>query len=141
MKNKTEKLFLPYKESLELKKLGFNEECIAYYHNHVEPSFVKGLDSGNTTKNSEQNLYHTDCTAPLFQQVFDWFREKYFIIVIVEPIWVDGAVSPIKYDWSIFSEDFENEDFNTPPFHTYNDAEINVINYIINYINERNKNN
>lgn len=70
--NYIDKQFCMHGISLKLKELGFNEECLAYYHNHVEPYLVK---NGNFTKNSEQNLYYDDCTAPLWQQVIDWFRD------------------------------------------------------------------
>ena len=71
------KEFVPYELAIKLKQLGFDEECFAYYHNRVEPSWVKTLDRGDTTKNSVQNLYQSDCAAPLFQQAFRWFRENY----------------------------------------------------------------
>lgn len=71
-----EKEFVPYEESLELKELGFNEPCVAYYHDRVEASFVRDLHRGDSTKNSEQILYSTDCAAPTFSQAFRFFREK-----------------------------------------------------------------
>lgn len=135
MDNILNKQFLPYKQSLELKKLGFDEECIAYYHNHVEPSFVNELDRGKTTKNSEQNLYHTDCTAPLFQQVFDWFDDEHGIIGTVVPIYNDNGIR--EYDWEIYSEEFEDEEIESPPYYSNYDAKLGCINHMINYLNEK----
>ncbi len=78
------KEFVPYELALKLKQLGFDEECFAYYHNRVEPSWVKTLHRGDTTKNSVQNLYQSDCAAPLFQQAFRWFREEHKLFVSIE---------------------------------------------------------
>lgn len=36
MKNK----FVTYKIASKLKEIGFDEDCIGYFHNYVEPSFV-----------------------------------------------------------------------------------------------------
>lgn len=134
MTNNTKKLFLPYKESLELKKLGFNEDCIAFYNNHVEPTFLHELDRGKTTKNSEQNLYHSDCTAPLFQQVFDWFDEVHGIIGTIVPIHIENNIR--EYDWECYSKFFEDEEIQSPPYYTNYDAKLGCINHIINYLKE-----
>ena len=68
--NNMEKEFIPYEQALALRKLGFNEQCIAtidqseYFH-------IKG------TKNKPRGsmLYDT-IDLPLYQQAFRWFREK-----------------------------------------------------------------
>lgn len=75
-------LFVPQKESLELKEIGFNEPCLAKYaiYNPKDPvalfpqsqDFFKGYF--NFCKNSD---YTDKIAAPLYQQAFDWFREKH----------------------------------------------------------------
>jgi hypothetical protein len=70
-----EKEFVPYEQSLDLKELGFDEPCIKGY---TEQS--KGLiNFANThTNTSVKNTLPTKpFTAPLYQQAFRWFREKY----------------------------------------------------------------
>ena len=59
-----EKEFVPYKQALDLKELGFDEKCLGYYHN-------KELSSGPRTS------YGEVIEAPTFSQAFRWFREKY----------------------------------------------------------------
>ena len=51
-----EKEFIPYEQALELKELGFDEECIFIYQ-------YPNLD--------------VKVPAPLYQQAFRWFREKH----------------------------------------------------------------
>ena len=60
--------FVPHKESLELKALGFDEPCFGYYENGV---FIFWYDS---RQESELLL---NCSAPTFSQAFRFFREKY----------------------------------------------------------------
>jgi hypothetical protein len=65
-----EKDFVPHKQALALKKLGFDKPCLGYYielRNPVEGLLKIGLD----------NDY---LQAPLYQQAFRWFREKYKLL-------------------------------------------------------------
>jgi hypothetical protein len=65
-----EKEFIPYAEALALKELGFDEPCFAYYGEinggEIMLFLKKNFDN--------QALYFL---APLYQQAFRWFREKY----------------------------------------------------------------
>lgn len=60
-----EKEFIPYKQALALKELGFDEPCLGCYYK--DKTFA----------------YHPDsdvfANAPTFSQAFRWFREKYNI--------------------------------------------------------------
>ena len=62
-----EKEFIPYQEALALKELGFDEPCFGYYNYNGTHFFdyKPKTDDKNLTK------------APLYQQAFRWFREKY----------------------------------------------------------------
>jgi hypothetical protein len=69
-----EKEFVPYELALRMKKLGFVEPCLkAYdkngmlYHSHKTDKLFTVLNSNLSTQ----------CSAPLYQQAFRWFREKY----------------------------------------------------------------
>lgn len=78
---------VPHEIAKSLKEIGFNEECVAFYGRKGDLKEFAYYDSDN--KNSElsnDHLYYSgcigmekkmqDCTAPLFQQVFDWFDTK-----------------------------------------------------------------
>lgn len=58
-----EKEFVPYELAVKLKAFGFDEPCFGAYHNQ------KLIDIGSE--------YSYDVKAPLFQQAFRWFREKF----------------------------------------------------------------
>ena len=78
------KLFVPYEPSLDLKELGFNEPCLAKYCKYnltdkielfpQSQDFFKGYF--NQCTNSEYKK-EAKVAAPLYQQAFRWFREKY----------------------------------------------------------------
>ena len=64
------KEFVPYEESLALKKLGFDEPCLGHYDNPENSVWI--TDSPPYYANKE-NV----CLSPLYQQAFRWFREKH----------------------------------------------------------------
>ena len=67
-----EKEFVPYKEAVALKELGFDEECFGYY------DIDKGYTNGYAFCYSDvKSQLKNGCSAPLYQQAFRWFREKY----------------------------------------------------------------
>jgi hypothetical protein len=69
-----EKEFIPYEQALALKELGFDEPCFWWY------DFEKELRKdriGVNSINSKYFLNGNSCSAPLYQQCFRWFREKY----------------------------------------------------------------
>lgn len=74
------KEFAPYELAVKLKELGFDEECAGLYeevYNNIELLYARPIVISyllNTAKH-EGRIYH--CKAPLWQQAFDWFREKY----------------------------------------------------------------
>ncbi len=68
------KEFVPYEQALELKELGFDEECWCYFINDIfnDSMFLKKYEYfEHMNKNIEYTL------SPLYSQVFRWFREKY----------------------------------------------------------------
>ena len=99
--------FVNYIEALALKKLGFDEECFTYYHNSVEISFCKYLDRGNTTTNTKQNLYHTDCAAPLYSQAFKFFRYKYNLHIPIQKVIGNKGTTLEKISWTISGTPWE----------------------------------
>ena len=72
-----EKEFVTYELAVKLKALGFDEECLSYYFN-------KQLSFGSKT------AYGEVVEAPLYQQAFRWFREKYklhYPIAVSDGVW------------------------------------------------------
>jgi len=65
-----EKEFIPYELALELRQLGFDEPCLAYWDDdkvfNLNEEYLKGTDMDSTW-----------LTAPTYSQAFRWFREKH----------------------------------------------------------------
>lgn len=72
-----EKEFVPFELAVKLKELGFDEPCFAAYHTEYKISST----CSDGIKNSDLHLSLP--SAPLWQQAFDWFREKHKIISFV----------------------------------------------------------
>ena len=72
------KEFIPYEQALELKKLGFDELCFAYYDNIGKLFFnTNGQPVGKDWVWEGNQIVPTDMAlAPLYQQAFRWFRKK-----------------------------------------------------------------
>ena len=95
------KEFIPYEQALELKELGFDEECIAYWTRGLDGYYIEYKHYTNKhwmfTANDHKDRDKM-CTAPLYQQAFRWFREKYDIYPIIEA--KNYFKSPIKWIYS-----------------------------------------
>jgi hypothetical protein len=73
--------FLDYNTALKLKELGFDEKCIAFYNTKSETSLafceLFGFINEKEKEDYHINSIEKNCSAPLYQQIIDWFREKY----------------------------------------------------------------
>jgi hypothetical protein len=65
------KEFVPYKQALALKELGFNEPCFGWWFADEEMLIID-----KSTKSTSEKIIQ----APLFQQAFRWFREKHDLV-------------------------------------------------------------
>jgi hypothetical protein len=69
--------FVTYEQALALKELGFDEPCLAGY------DLNKSMYVSHVTIEDSQYYSSFELKAPLKQQVFRWFREKYELIVSI----------------------------------------------------------
>jgi hypothetical protein len=103
-----EKEFIPYKQALALKELGFDETCFGYWN--IDPQLK------NPTFNMVKPFEHDWCLpAPLYQQVFRWFREKYDLISYVHPLALLQDTKKWCYEITNFESSWdEDSDLHTP---------------------------
>jgi hypothetical protein len=73
--------FIPYEQALELKKLGFDEQCFGEWQNL---KIGKNLVVDEEDRIYDISVLGADIKAPLYQQAFRWFREKYELIFHIE---------------------------------------------------------
>lgn len=67
--------FVPYELALELKKLGFDEPSVCVFNRDraLKSNIISNAFGDKITRDN----YDVRLNAPLWQQAFDWFREKY----------------------------------------------------------------
>lgn len=77
-------IFVPYKIAQKLKEIGFDEPCIAYYDDRyclymwhsIMTKKVSVEEELSICNFNESNPYDNIISAPTYEQVFKWFREK-----------------------------------------------------------------
>jgi hypothetical protein len=73
-----EKDFVPYEQALALKELGFDESCFGYYYTTNGKDWQFAEKSEYYRLDDEINIGSKfSLLAPLYQQAFSFFREKY----------------------------------------------------------------
>ena len=114
------KEFIPYEEALAMKELGFDEFTVAAYVDNE-------LDVGSLWKDSvKSKVIHK---APLYQQAFRWFREKYNhagLIQLIEPEYGGDYGYVIYYKLNHLAVDHWNKGFKT-----YEEAELACLKKLI----------
>ncbi len=89
-------LFVPYEIAKQLKEKGFNEKCLGWWFKYYDTANLHLVENDEGEDNnlkldlsSSQAInarqleqeYESSCSAPLYQQVIDWFREKHNILI------------------------------------------------------------
>lgn len=145
-----EKEFVPYEQSLDLKKLGFDEPCIATYNTDKKvsrnPSHnMEDLPIEGQPYYWQNSKIHISCiTAPLYQQAFRWFREKYNLYSEIKKNY-DGF-SFLYYEGSELNKDYwinyilemsDSEKRKTHIYKTYEEAELELLKKLIEIIKNK----
>jgi hypothetical protein len=132
-----EKEFIPYEQALELKELGFDEPCFAWY---VSESY--GLEYGEVIKS---DLIRDGIVAPTYSQAFRWFREKYGLEIVFRPDSFNDESKKLR-EYVIISYDktWKLEEILEPShwirkgcFKTYEEAELACLKKLIEIVKEK----
>jgi hypothetical protein len=123
--------FIPYEQALELKELGFDEPCMAFYEPGNEEVQIVGVEQ---RYNDPKLLRLKDFCAPLYQQAFRWFREKYNLNGILNhypntKLW-DFSVHDLTWSGKEFIEHVKKED-RSVKYSTYEEAELACLKKLI----------
>jgi hypothetical protein len=127
------KEFVTYAEALALKELGFDKICFGRFNNegnlviaHTEKYIISnGVD---------RSKFFT--LAPLYQQCWRWFREKYGL---------EGVIQQAKdftwYRWEIsqYNEDGKAYVADWYEYKTYKEAELACLDKLIKIVKNNNK--
>lgn len=125
-----EKEFIPYKQALDLRELEFDELCICIY-NREKALRANVFNNSNDRFKSVQLSYNNGkIPAPLYQQAFRWFREKYNIECYVSCYWneVDSSKRDYYANYNYGSDIFYSINIG---FKNYEEAELECLKKLI----------
>ena len=116
--------FVSYEMALELKELGFDELCFSFYNTE------KKLYNSEGYYKKGYNVLNEEVVAPLYQQAFRFFREKYRL---------EGAIYRLNFKWAsqIFNIETSTYCFKHELFEIYEEAEINSLQKMIKIVKNK----
>ena len=138
-----EKEFIPYEQALALKELGFDEQCLASWSlttkERITTLFGCGallLDTDGLITNQMEDII---CSAPLYQQVFRWFRENYGIECFIKKFKPNGGYPNGYYCISNPNKHYSTSasDWCFTNFKTYEEAELECLKKLIEIVKEK----
>ena len=126
------KEFLPPRQALEVKELGFDEECLGWYPDNAAALSLDGVYISKPSIGSYKLLVY----APLYQQVFRWFREKHNLYVVIIPTvtmyWTFKTMTVVEGIVEV--PPYNHVDGNDYP--TYKEAELESVKELINIVKQ-----
>lgn len=116
-----EKEFIPYEQALALKELGFGASPIGSFKGGSIFYYEKDKLYYDGQPMYSSNYHEGQILAPLYQQAFRWFREKYGYFHLFDYQHDDSKINKgfffniinIDNEDFFFPEDFENEIYRT----------------------------
>ena len=135
-----EEEFIPYKQALALKELGFDEPCLGLFKfDNLSLEYPYLTNTG--LSNSNLDKY---CSAPLYQQAFRWFKDKHNLHA--EPYTADmGAIEYCFQIRDLYSEKYVYDNFKGAgssyigTFNTPEEAELECLKKLIEIVKEKNQ--
>ena len=116
--------FTLYPEALELKQLGFDEPCFAFYDESLY--FPNNENQYGTFCN--QKLDASSCSAPTYSQAFRWFRDNYRLNTQIA--FCEYSVSS-ENSWKYTLDNPTNVLIWNGKFNTYEEAELECLKVLI----------
>jgi hypothetical protein len=120
------KEFVLFELAVKLKQIGFDEPCLDFYDDNQELFY--------NHENKEKIHIGDSVKAPLFQQAFRWFREKYDLhsLIGIYPNTKEWYSSYQDLNWSGKETlDFNKTEDRSIRFKTYEEAELACLHKLI----------
>ena len=119
--------FIPYEESLALKELGYIEKSVGWYR-----SKTLIMSEGVIYSTLDDNHWYECVLAPLYQQAFRWFREKYGLVG-----WVEGNEGKRVFMYCIESPIDSDDQLNFYPLRNHEEAELECLKELIEIVKSK----
>jgi len=138
------KEFVTYEQALSLKELGFDEPCIGWYNPQVN---YKKVTTDKYWAFHLTGEWENFKPAPLYQQAFQWFREKYGVFSWLTKHRFNTTTSlgnKEYYRWALEHEVVTSEPhinseiiYSAKEFETYEEAELACLKKLIEIIKNK----
>jgi|LakMenEpi03Aug12_release.lakeMendotaPanAssembly.Ray.scaffolds.fasta_scaffold512079_3 hypothetical protein len=128
--------FCTYQQSLELKDLGFFEDCLGSYWKNKDNEVKFFLDGDIIVEDEYQWVF--EVFRPLKSQVFEFIRDKYKISHRIQETSYFGEV---EYNYFLKKDGTELYDNILDEFDSWFIAEENCIDHMLTIIKDDNNNN
>jgi len=116
--------FIPYEEALNLKELGFDKMCMKMYYDKIlSPTLGPGQ------YNHDWNIV----SAPLWQQAFDWIRERHKLTSYLRR---NKNFSPVSWEWVIEGGGIDGQSEAKKGWE-YEDAKLSCLKKLIEIVKEK----
>ena len=125
-----QKEFIPYEEAVELKKLGFNEPCFAYYD--ICDAYTKGYAFCYFNQGSQD--LELGCLAPTYSQAFRWSREKHECYANLSS-WLHEEEIGTYHEFEIYGTN--QYAHGSVQFKTYEEAELECLKKLIEIVKNK----
>ncbi len=133
--------FIPNKQALELKELGF-DEAISTYYSYPDNELGYTMDAHNRVSVRRNSQFGYAVSAPTFSQAFRWFREKYGLRASITDFIDDKIGIEWDYEIAVIGTDLDENgnykplvDYSTDDenrkFKTYEEAELACLKKLI----------
>lgn len=128
------KEFIPYEEALALKELCFDESCLGFY-----------LNGNNIVAIGTDRMFSSEdlpiVKAPLYQQAFRWFREKYGLLCYISSRTTDTGETLYIGNGRTIPDTVKNgfivDNIKYDPKKTYREAELACLRKLIDIVEEK----
>jgi hypothetical protein len=132
--NKMEnELFVPYRQSLDLRELGFDEPCFGIFYGE------------DLSTDFDPDHHDINLKCPIYQQAFRWFRKKHQLEASIQrmppEIYGKGKGNIKNYLMYIWAENLNPRGQQTLHFDTYEEAELECIKKLIEIVKDKNEQN
>ena len=119
--------FASYDIAKEVRDLGFDEECLGFYYEHIKTGFIIEI-----RKVQINQLSKYDVLAPLWSQIIDWFREKHSLYIDIRYPEYEGGVHYAFLIWKMYSEEYIGSGYTNDYFESREAAILKAIELIKN---------
>jgi hypothetical protein len=118
---------------LGLKLLGFNEPCMKGYTEEYKK--LISFSSTYTNTSVEKTLPTKPLTAPLYQQAFRWFREKFYLHSCISAI--NNGVELLYAPMIDIIDKKHKAILNFDDYKTYEEAELECLKKLIEIVKNK----